>query len=716
MNFNTRQLNIINATEPKILCLAAAASGKAIPVDTILPTPDGPKEAGSIKIGDYLFDRNGKPTKVIGVYPQGKKEVYEITFGDGRKAKCCNEHIWYVHKRTWKNDVFREMTVNELLKENLINNDRAAVFSIPTSKAVEYPEIDYLIPPYVIGAMLGDGCCTDKYFTISSETDEIPKNISELMGFSSIYKNPANYNWCFRNSNGSLIKTDILPVELRQKSYEKSIPYQYKYGSIQQRLELIRGLMDTDGSITKDKRENHFATATVSFTSTSYSLICDVKEVLGSLGYVSTISIDNRVDKYTKKICYSLLLNIPNSEKYKLFKLNRKKEIALSVKDRKQSRRYDRTSIRKIESLGYETEMICFEVDNSEHLYLMNDFIVTHNTAVLTARVKHLIDSGVEQKDIVAITFTNLAAKEMKKRLGDIVDDEMFIGTVHSYALKICGLNEISMYNAIKEEEYDEILRTAASLPTSRFPKIQHLLVDESQDLTALEYSFIDKIPTENIFYCGDPRQNIFQFRGGSDRFIINKYNDIEYKNYFLNINYRNAPNILNFANSLIASSKKYGLEDVPIKKLDGICERVSFNEALLELEDSGNWGAWAILARTNNEVDLIQKILEGKDIPSITFKKSDFDNPDQIDAAMLNNAIKVLTQHSSKGLEFPNVIGVGSKVYNEAERNLAYVTATRAMNALYWCPTLPGARGRRGGFTKTKKEFLENDSQMIEF
>ena len=624
MNFNTRQLNIINATEPKILCLAAAASGKAIPVDTILPTPDGPKEAGNIKIGDYLFDRNGKPTKIIGVYPQGKKEVYEITFGDGRKAKCCNEHIWYVHDQLNNNSSY-EITTKELLQQGLYyyDDDKRPRFYIPNAKSVEYSEKSFEISPYDMGVKCG---------------------------------------------NNIFIK--------------KSVLQQYEYGSIEQRKAFIKGVLDAINAKSKSLE-------VVGVLTSNYDLVCTIKTILASLGHFHKIDLIRP-------------LNSDSDIRYLL-------DVVISE-------RKDRVAIVKIESLCYETEMVCFEVDNSEHLYLMNDFIVTHNTAVLTARVKHLIDSGVEQKDIVAITFTNLAAKEMKKRLGDIVNDDMFIGTVHSYALKICGLNEISMYNAIKEEEYDEILRTAASLPTSKFPKIKHLLVDESQDLTALEYSFIDKIPTENIFYCGDPRQNIFQFRGGSDRFIINKYNDIEYKNYFLNINYRNAPNILNFANSLIASSKKYGLEDVPIKKMDGICEKISFNEAISELEDSGNWGAWAILARTNNEVDLIQKILEGKDIPSITFKKSDFDNPDQIDAAMLNNAVKVLTQHSSKGLEFPSVIGVGAKVYNEAERNLAYVTATRAMNALYWCPTLPGARGRRGGFTKTKKEFLENDSQMIEF
>ena len=93
MNFNVRQKKVINATEPNIVCLAGAGCGKCIPNSTNIPTPQGWKRVDEIKIGDYLFDRQGNPTKVLGVFPQGKKEVYEVTFGDGRRAKCSIDHI-----------------------------------------------------------------------------------------------------------------------------------------------------------------------------------------------------------------------------------------------------------------------------------------------------------------------------------------------------------------------------------------------------------------------------------------------------------------------------------------------------------------------------------------------------------------------------------------------------------------------------------------------
>lgn len=115
------QQEIVDSNEHKIIVEAGAGAGKALPNSTLIPTINGIKKVSDIKVGDFLYDRNGNPTKVLGIYPQGKKEVYKITFGDGREALCCNEHIWYVHKRTWSDkNKFETYTVNEMLKEKII--------------------------------------------------------------------------------------------------------------------------------------------------------------------------------------------------------------------------------------------------------------------------------------------------------------------------------------------------------------------------------------------------------------------------------------------------------------------------------------------------------------------------------------------------------------------------------------------------------------------
>lgn len=646
MEFNVRQKNIIAANDKNILCLACAAAGKAIPTDTIIPTPNGAKKAGNIQIGDLLFDRNGNSTKVIGVYPQGQKQVYRLTFGDGRTAKCCNEHLWSIHKATWKDkNQFKTMSVNELLKEKLINSSRSAQFYIPVAKAVQYSTKKYTIPPYVIGAFLGDGCTMQNtYLTLSSENNEIPNHILELLEGDSLYQNPANFNWNFIK-NGQKLSTNILPSEVCQYSYNKTIPQEYKYGDIEQRLELLRGLMDTDGSITKDSRDNHKNTAIIRFASTSLQLIKDVQEVLGSLGYISSISEDNRPEKYTYKTCYNLIVSMPNSEKYKLFWLPRKKEIALLIKDMPQHRDYTRTSIRKIEDLGYQTEMVCFEVENSEHLFLMNDFIVTHNTRTLIGRIERLLDEGIAPSSIVAFTFTNQAAEEMRKRLGNKCVD-MFIGTIHSYANKICSIGNIDTYDYIRTERFDKIIEKAMTVPWEKYPAVKYLFVDEFQDTDPIQYSFITRIPAENRFYVGDERQFIYSFRGATDRFIRELATDDNFKKYPLVDNYRNPPNILRFADEFLNSMPKISPCAVPAKIKSGFLDECSFRDAAEEMTWTEDWTGWTVLCRTNSEVETAQEYLDSKNVKNLIVKRGDLDL-DQMGGLLNRNAVKIMTVHA---------------------------------------------------------------------
>lgn len=716
MEFNVRQKNIIAANDKNILCLACAAAGKAIPTDTIIPTPNGAKKAGNIQIGDLLFDRNGNSTKVIGVYPQGQKQVYRLTFGDGRTAKCCNEHLWSIHKATWKDkNQFKTMSVNELLKEKLINSSRSAQFYIPVAKAVQYSTKKYTIPPYVIGAFLGDGCTMQNtYLTLSSENNEIPNHILELLEGDSLYQNPANFNWNFIK-NGQKLSTNILPSEVCQYSYNKAIPQEYKYGDIEQRLELLRGLMDTDGSITKDSRDNHKNTAIIRFTSTSLQLIKDVQEVLGSLGYISSISEDNRPEKYTHKTCYNLIINMPNSEKYKLFWLPRKKEIALLVKDMPQHKDYTRTSIRKIEDLGYQTEMVCFEVENSEHLFLMNDFIVTHNTRTLIGRIQRLLDEGVEPSSIVAFTFTNQAAEEMRKRLGDKCKD-MFIGTIHSYANKICSIGNIDTYDYIQTERFDKIIEKAITVPWEKYPAVKYLFVDEFQDTDPIQYSFITRILAENRFYVGDERQFIYSFRGATDRFIRELATDDNFEKYPLVDNYRNPPNILRFADDFLNSMPKISPCANPVQVKSGFLDECTFRDAAEEMTWTEDWTGWTVLCRTNSEIEAAQEYLDSKDVRNVIVKRGDLDL-NQMGDLLGRNAVKIMTIHSAKGLEFDHVVAVGCKTFNEEERRICYVAATRAMKSLYWCPSIKSYKGKaRTKKTQAGNVFSKTQKKSIQF
>lgn len=412
---------------PYTVLAGPAGSGKAQPVDTIIPTPKGMRPLGELQVGDYVFDRFGKPTKILGVYPQGEKEVFEITFQDGRKTKCCDEHLWPYW--TSKNNLSMK-TTRQMLEAGLQYASREYKFPVPTlTSPVEFEitQTHLLQDPYLVGVFLGDGCCTERALTLSSQDEEIVAEISTLLGAKEYRKNhQSNYNWTFvlpeeqwtYHQKAQTLRSFLFSTSkvfkgiedaLITKAENKYIPQQYKYASIQDRYSLLQGLLDTDGSISVAKGRYN-----ICFTNTSLRLIKDMQEVLYSLGYASNISEDNRIEKYTTGVCYTLSINIPNEEKYKLFRLKRKKDLAIQAQGVRKKHKYDRSSIINIQSLHYKTEMVCIYVDNHEHLYLTNDYIVSHNTTVLRFIISAL---GLDPvMDVVYATPTGKAAQVLKKR------------------------------------------------------------------------------------------------------------------------------------------------------------------------------------------------------------------------------------------------------------------------------------------------------------
>ena len=344
-------------------------------------------------------------------------------------------------------------------------------------------------------------------------------------------------------------------------------------------------------------------------------------------------------------------------------------------------------------------------------------------TRVLTERIRVLIEEkNIDAKDVVAISFTNMAANEMRTRIGAAAQGA-FIGTIHSYGNKICMLNNVNTQPYLDAFDFDAILTRAIQIPSYKYPKIKHLLIDECQDLSPLEYQFLTKIPTENIFFVGDNRQAIYGFRGCTDIYLNNMWKDDNFKKYYLTENYRNAPNIVSFAEGFLDSLTKLSPSSTPVKLKRGILEgkeeRMPFIEALEELELSQNWGSWFVLTRTNNELAAAQEILDKRGIPNVTFKKGDLDN-EELAILMKSNRVKVLTIHSAKGLENKNVIVTGARFYNEEERKISYVAATRAENALYWCSAI-APRTRKGNrklpdSAESGRIFSKTATEMISF
>ena len=362
------------------ICLSGTSgSGKAQPVDTIIPTPNGNKRLGDIKVGDYVFDRFGNSTKVLAVFPQGKKEVFEVTLSDGRSTLCNDEHLWSYY--TSKGNLITK-TLREMMGTGLIKNDGGHRYKIPVNKAVEYEEKELDVSPYVFGSFIGNGCLTESALTLSSNDVEQVEKVADLLNSVPIKQHENNCNWKFERADKYMAsnKKEVKYLQTKEifndfygkKSNDKYIPDEYKYGSIKQRYELLQGLFDTDGYIS-----NNIPRFQISYSTVSKKLAKDVMEILYSLGYSCSLSEDRREDR---NVCYSVNVLISNEEKEKLFTLPRKLDRAMSANKYVKRRDYDKMIITDVKDLGYETEMVCIYVDNKEHLYLTNDYIVTHNT------------------------------------------------------------------------------------------------------------------------------------------------------------------------------------------------------------------------------------------------------------------------------------------------------------------------------------------------
>lgn len=389
--------------------------GKSVSLCTPMPTPDGWKTAGDIKVGDMLFDRHGKPTKVTGVYPQGKKQIYEVHLADGRIVETADEHLWSVYRRDRK----KLQTINtvDMYNEGL-KEGKAYRFKIPTSKAVEYAKTNLPVDPYVLGAFLGNGV-KDMQHTLglSSGNEFVPNEIARIIG-GETQKRKSVYTWYFYKKDGSRFLSKMFPDEYdslltQTKCNEKYIPDIYKTASIEQRWALLQGLFDTDGCI-EDKDRFH-----LTYSTTSAKLRDDICEVIYSLGMNCSWWLSRKAGVRTAKSDqYTINVNIDNDMKKNFFRYPFKLERALMAeKAKKKRKRYDRIAIKDIVKKEEETEMVCFTVDNDEHLFLCGNYVVTHNTLV-AALPAYL--NALEEKGVHVVTVNDYLAKRDAEDIGRI--------------------------------------------------------------------------------------------------------------------------------------------------------------------------------------------------------------------------------------------------------------------------------------------------------
>lgn len=353
--------------------------GKANPVDSKLLTPNGWIRMGDVKVGDYVIGSNGKPTKVLNIFPQGEKDIYELKFNDGTTAQSCDEHLWNVNTyiRNWRKNPFLTKTLRELIVEGLQYKNGNNKHYIPIVKPIKFQKRNLKINPYVLGCLLGDGGITVKNSISFSSIDkqiiiEIENRLPEKHKMVLNGKSIKDY-YLTADGKNNYINQYLKKYNLKGcNSYTKFIPNEYLFSSINQRLEILQGILDTDGHSRKD--------SIIELTLASKKLIKDVQFIVQSLGGIGRLKPKYVIYKGEKRKYYRLTIKLP--PQFVPFKLQRKIDTFVPP-----SKYLPNRAIKEINYVG-KKEAQCILVDADDHLYVIDNCVVTHNTLSAIAYVE----------------------------------------------------------------------------------------------------------------------------------------------------------------------------------------------------------------------------------------------------------------------------------------------------------------------------------------
>ncbi|ORI12674.1 replicative DNA helicase [Rhodococcus sp. 1168] len=408
---------ITNGLHPGQMIIVAARPGvgKALALDTPLPTPDGWTTMGEVMVGDQLIDAHGRPTRVVATTDvMADRPCFELEFSDGTVIVADAQHQWLTdtraprksaqaaavgYNRTRNQRTFAEVRTTEEIARTVRCNTKDARInhSVVNTEAFQLPERELLVPPYTLGAWLGDG--TSACAQITSADPEI---ITRIEG------------------EGLEVTKSDLYLRTIGVLGDKHIPSEYLRASESQRRALLAGLLDTDGTVT--------AGGSAQFCVTSERLVKGVRELVASLGYrvqMSTKRVKGRSE--ASSTAYALTFATDDV----VFGLHRKQILhkerrAASSSVRSGSRFI--VDVRKVDSVPVR----CVEVDNADHLYLASESMIpTHNSTISmdfmrSCSIKHGMPSVIFSLEMSRTEIVmRLLSAEAGIKLGDMRSGKM---------------------------------------------------------------------------------------------------------------------------------------------------------------------------------------------------------------------------------------------------------------------------------------------------
>ncbi|RUR74919.1 hypothetical protein PCC6912_50970 [Chlorogloeopsis fritschii PCC 6912] len=417
------------------LVLAPRESAKAQPLTEFVLTPSGWKCMGDIKQGDLVIADDGTPTTVTHVHPQGRKSCYKITFTDGATVECSDDHLWTVRSLYGSNPKeFKTLPLNQIrskvfvLSRRVKRGDRIEQetiyrdalpeekpwldyrgypkFFIPITKPIEFPKLNLVINPYTMGVLLGDGTFYPDSVRFSKSDLDVVEFVRKTLpkGYSvkQIGKRENQFIISKTIKKGKASKSIFLE-EIRKLgltghgSSEKFIPKSYLFSSVEDRIFLLQGLMDTDGTVSK----KHKGGGGLSYSTTSKQLADDVIDLVRSLGGIATHQkpqkpwYKHKGERRQGKLSYNVEIKLP--EDIQPFRLPRKSCLYSPCTTYKPTR-----GIVNIEYIG-DVEMQCITVEHPNQRYITRDYVVTHNSTFLAQFISYEI--GIHTSPWIRLAF-----------------------------------------------------------------------------------------------------------------------------------------------------------------------------------------------------------------------------------------------------------------------------------------------------------------------
>ena len=429
-------------------------NGKQLALDTPIPTPKGFTTMGELKVGDQVIDERGTPCNVVALSEiDDTEQAYRITFRDNSSIIAGERHLWQIQEtRNGNREKLR--TTGQMYRKNLeLNNkENRSLFRIPITDAFILPQIELPLDPYLYGYWIGNGNATKPEITVRrNDVDTIKASIPYHL-----------HNTYEQEGYSNILVYKELKQILVRNYRDKRIAKEYLRSSIKQRLELLQGLMDSDGCVGKVRSQSTYVTILP-------KLAADVRDLLWSLGIKNTLKItpSTRYGKPTGETCYLIRFTAFND--IEVSKLKRKQG---RTKERNISSRSHFHYIKSIEKVS-SCAMRCIQVDSPSRLYLAGESMIpTHNSESAAAIALYLLFADKEPS---AEVYGCAADRQQASIVFDVATQMLKQSSALSRRAKIVGSTKRIVYP--NQASYYQVL--SAETSTKHGYNVSGLIFDE---------------------------------------------------------------------------------------------------------------------------------------------------------------------------------------------------------------------------------------------